>query len=122
MRSTTLTERSSIYSIQTIGLWYSPSKVRSLSSTTARGFRHLKPERVEKIKFLGTALLLMTTSVAADETLCLSALIGFDVQDFLDVQNPIPGQLDALVHTRMKKFWSMFDEIPLAMTRFEGPS
>lgn len=87
-----------------------------------RGFRHLKPERAEKIKFLGTALSLRTTSVAADETLCLSALMGFDVQEILDVQNPIPGQPDALVHARMKKFWSMFDEIPLAMIRFEGPT
>ncbi|RDW87257.1 hypothetical protein BP5796_02951 [Coleophoma crateriformis] len=87
-----------------------------------RGFRDQKPRNVEKIKFLAIALSFRKTSVAADEALCLSTLMGFNVQEILDVKAPDPTVAEALANARMKKFWTMFDQIPLAMIRFDGPT
>lgn len=87
-----------------------------------RGFRTQKQEKVEKIKFLATALSLRTTSVSSDEALCLSTLMGFNVQDILDVRNPDPNDPSGLANARMEKFWSMFDQVPLALMKFESPT
>ncbi|KAL3425709.1 het domain protein [Phlyctema vagabunda] len=85
-----------------------------------RGFRSQGSDKAERIKYLTNALAFRATSVASDETLCLSALMGFDVQDILDVKDPDPNMPTKLAEARMIKFWSMFDRVPAAMFKFDG--
>jgi hypothetical protein len=87
-----------------------------------RGFRNQKPDNVERIKFLATALSFRTTSVASDEALCLSTLMGFNIQDILDVKDLDDTDPMALANSRMKAFWAQFDEVPRVLIKFDGPT
>lgn len=85
-----------------------------------RGFRSQVTDNVQRIKHLMNALAFRTTSVASDETLCLSALMSFNVQDMLDVKDPDPSVPAKLAEARMTKFWSFFDRVPAAMFKYDG--
>ncbi|KAL9029666.1 MAG: hypothetical protein Q9196_002120 [Gyalolechia fulgens] len=83
-----------------------------------RGFQSQDPDKSHRIKYLISALACRATSVATDETLCLSALMGFNVQEILDVKDPDPKMPVKLAEARMIKFWSMFDRVPPAIINF----
>ncbi|KAI4265408.1 MAG: hypothetical protein L6R38_009446 [Xanthoria sp. 2 TBL-2021] len=87
-----------------------------------RGFRTQELGTAERIKYLMNALAFRATSVAADETVCLAALMGFNVQDILDVEDPNPDTPSKLAEARMTKFWSLFDRVPAAIVKFDGPT
>jgi hypothetical protein len=87
-----------------------------------RGFRSQGSDNAQRIKYLTNALAFRATSVASDETLCLSALMNFNVQDILDVKDPDPNVPAKLAEARMTKFWSLFDRVPAAIFKFDGPT
>ncbi|KAL9615725.1 MAG: hypothetical protein Q9160_009308 [Pyrenula sp. 1 TL-2023] len=87
-----------------------------------RGFRNQGSSEAQNIKHLANALAFRATSVTSDETICLSALMGFNVQKILDVKDPDPKKPVKLAEARMTKFWSMFDRVPAVLLKFDGPT
>ena len=87
-----------------------------------RGFRIQVLDQAERIKHLIHALAFRPTSVASDETLCLSALMDFDIMDIINVKDPDPNMPAKLAEARMTKFWSLFDRVPAAIYKFDGPT
>ena len=86
-----------------------------------RSFQHHRLDEVQRIKHLMDGLAFRTTSRASDETLCLSALMGFNVQDILNVKDPDPNTPKKLAEARMTKFWSFFTLVPAAIIKFDLP-
>ncbi|KAI0845010.1 hypothetical protein F5Y00DRAFT_265975 [Daldinia vernicosa] len=70
-----------------------------------RGFRKSGGSITDLFKFIVKSIAIRTTSVPADEPLCLSALLNFSVPDIEKIAKE-PHQL------RMRKFWEMLDSIP----------
>ena len=77
--------------------------------------------KVQRIKHLMDGLAFHATSVASDETLYLSVLMGFNVQDILDVKYPDPKTTAKLAEARMTKFWSLLARVPAAVVKFDLP-
>jgi hypothetical protein len=48
-----------------------------------RGFRYIEDTMETKIKALPAAVMFRSTSVASDESLCLAALLDFDVMQIV---------------------------------------
>ncbi|CAN9358012.1 unnamed protein product [Alternaria alternata] len=67
-----------------------------------RHFRQIENEPGKKLVFLMDAMRLRSTSVASDESLCLSTLMGLDTEKIFETR---PDD-------RMLQFWSMLDSIP----------
>jgi hypothetical protein len=67
-----------------------------------RGFRQMEKDIYVRLLAVANALKFRSTSVATDEPLCLSALLGFDTTIFVNV----PPE------DRMRIFWRQFEWIP----------
>jgi hypothetical protein len=76
-----------------------------------RGFRKIENDISVRLFALANALKFRSTSVASDEPLCLSALLGFDTRVFINV----PPE------DRMRIFWDHFKSIPYMLIVFPFP-
>ncbi|KAF2023977.1 hypothetical protein EK21DRAFT_15229, partial [Setomelanomma holmii] len=76
-----------------------------------RGFRLSKPSFSDKLKAVIDTCMFRTTSVPADEALCLGALLDLDMAQIIDTP---PAQ-------RLQKFWSLLSpfQVPIYILGFE---
>ncbi|KAI0859813.1 hypothetical protein F4860DRAFT_242326 [Xylaria cubensis] len=70
-----------------------------------RVFRDYKRYASDLFTFIVPSMAIRTTSVAADEPLCLAALLNFDAKKILETKKEL----------RMLEFWRMFDFVPAAL-------
>ncbi|KAL5615694.1 hypothetical protein FOBRF1_004442 [Fusarium oxysporum] len=77
-----------------------------------RGFRTFDPQSEDFILFVMGNMLLRSTSVATDEALCLSTLMGLDMRAFLNVKP----------QDRMAEFWRRVPCVPSSLLLASVPT
>jgi len=78
------------------------------------GFRRITSNVADKLAHIACTMYYRSTSVEADEPICLATLLGCDVATIIQDGDPT-------LDDRMTKFWSMLPEVPSSILFRRGP-